>query len=379
MTKVRHEKVVALKDTRCFVISKAIFEQHLGPLAQLMEREASAKRKSYDDEQFCATIKVQDLEFISDIGIGTFGVVKIARHNSTKRFFAVKIMWKEHVVRSGQFEHVKSERSILEKINSPFLLHFYKCLQDESRVYFITELLLGGELFQRIVSKHGHPTPLSTVEAQFYASCTLLALESLHENSIVYRDLKPENILLDDTGYVRLVDFGFSKQIQQRTYTLCGTPEYMAPEMILGTGHGFAVDIWALGIIIYEMIFGDSPFSDENDNYITVCNNILKQPVHFPVQFDPSTKSIVNLLLQKDESQRLGSGTRGILDIKDHNYFTSIPWTMLKNKKIQPLWLPHLSTSTDTRYYTPIASEQLLAIQDLPGSPRTNASIWESF
>ncbi|POM70582.1 AGC/PKA protein kinase [Phytophthora palmivora] len=165
--------------------------------------------------------------------MGSFGVVYLAEHLPTGRFVAVKEMWKSRLEHLRQTHHIYSEKKLLMQIDSQFLLKCYATLQDEKKIYFVTELLVGGELFRRIVTPTGLPILLSQRDTRFYAVCCIKALEYLHEHNIIYRDLKPENILLDSSGYAKLVDFGFAKKLSGKTFTLCGTPEYLAPEIIL--------------------------------------------------------------------------------------------------------------------------------------------------
>jgi protein kinase A len=170
--------------------------------------------------------------------------------------------------------------------------------------------------------------------------------EYLHSKNIIYRDLKPENILIDKTGYLKLTDFGFAKICEGRTYTLCGTPEYLAPEILLNKGHGKPVDWWTLGVLIYEMNAGIDPFNDEDP--MLIYQKILKGKLKFPQSFNSNAKSLVKHLLEGDLSKRYGNLKGGISDIKDHRFFKGLDWDNLVNMKINPPYVPRVSSSSDT-------------------------------
>lgn len=169
--------------------------------------------------------------------------------------------------------------------------------------------------------------------------------EYLHKYNIIYRDLKPENILIDSSGYLRLTDFGFAKICEGRTYTLCGTPEYLAPEIILNKGHGKAVDWWEFGILLYEMLVGIDPFNDEDP--MKICQKILKGKVKFPTNISSNAKSLIKHLLVQDLSKRYGNLKGGVDDIKNHRFFKELDWNDLINQKIQPPYIPKVKGSGD--------------------------------
>lgn len=173
---------------------------------------------------------------------------------------------------------------------------------------------------------------------RFYAAQIICIFEYLHSKNIIYRDLKPENILIDRLGYLKLTDFGFAKVVEGRTYTLCGTPEYLSPEIILNKGHGKPVDWWTLGVLLYEMIAGIDPFSD--DDPMMVYQKILKGKVKFPSGFDSNAKSLIKHLLESDLTKRYGNLKGGVDDIKNHRLFKSFNWTGIFDKKISAPYLP---------------------------------------
>lgn len=200
--------------------------------------------------------QLSDLTLKETLGTGTFGRVRLCLHKSTGNYYAIKCLKKSEVLRMKQVEHILAEASILGSIRHPFIVNMLKTFQDDKRLYIVLEYVVGGELFSHLRKAGKFPNDV----AKFYAAEVILAFEYIHSMDILYRDLKPENLLLDVGGHIKITDFGFAKKVPERTFTLCGTPEYLAPEIIQSKGHGKAVDWWALGILTYEMLVGYPPF-----------------------------------------------------------------------------------------------------------------------
>eukprot|EP00981_Chlorochromonas_danica_P007485 scaffold1755_cov258-Ochromonas_danica.AAC.7 len=220
-----------------------------------------------------------------------------------------------------------------------------------------SEFIQGGELFNLLHTNTSDGVP--NHHAIFYASVILLALEYLHGKDIAYRDMKPENCLIDKAGYPKLVDFGFAKVITGKSYTLCGTPEYLAPELVLARGHTKAVDYWALGILIYEMQAGYSPFLDPHDNdQVVICKNIVSGRLVFPKNFPPDCKDLVKRLLSREVNTRLGNLKGGVEDIKTHKWFSTIDFDAVFNKTLKAPWVPKITSLTDTSHFDPYAVEE---------------------
>lgn len=263
-------------------------------------------------------VSMKSLKHVRLIGVGAFGSVRLVEHKRTGCRFALKRIRKVN----GQIpEEVKRECTLLAEHAHPFLLEFVDTFETATSVYILTELITGGQLYQQVLEKMGC---LSRKFAQFYIGALAMILESLHNHSIVYRDLKPENVMLDHQGYVKLVDFGLAKKLDDslpRTYTMAGTLMYMAPEVLLNNGYGFECDIWSLGVIFYEFVCGSMPFLREDDAQGTV-GAILDQPLEFPDSYnDVSGKKLLQGMLTKEPAGRLGNGPDGWKDIKDHKYF----------------------------------------------------------
>merc|ERR1711990_463026 len=221
----------------------------------------------------------------------------------------------------------------------------YGAFQDERCLYMLMEYVIGGELFSHL-RRAGRFTNEVT---KFYAGEIVLAFDYLHKMDIVYRDLKPENLLLDQDGHVKITDFGFAKRVEDRTWTLCGTPEYLAPEIIQSKGHGKAVDWWALGVLNYEMLAGYPPFYDENP--FGIYQKILAGKIDFPRHFDVHAKDLIKKLLTADRTKRIGCLKNGAEDIKKHKWYRGLNWAALYNKQMDAFIVPEVSSPDDTSQY----------------------------
>lgn len=287
--------------------------------------------------------RLSDFEFCNTLGTGTFGRVHLARLRNSGRFFAIKVVKKQEIIRMVQLEHIYCEKHLLSQLRNPFIISLYATFQDQTNLFMLMEYAIGGELFSYL-RKAGKFCFTTT---RFFVAEIVLALEYLHSHDIVYRDLKPENILLDAKGHIKLTDFGFSKVLHGfPTFTLCGTPEYLAPEIILGKGHSKPVDWWALGILTFEMLAGYPPFYDEN-NY-AIYEKILKGIYSFPPYVDAVSRDFIRGLLLADVSKRLGNLSSGTVQIKSHPFFYGLDWEALKGKQVQPPIVPAFRHPGDT-------------------------------
>jgi len=246
------------------------------------------------------------------------------------------------IIRLKQVEHIKAEKNILTAISHPFIVNLFASFQDENNLYMLMEYVIGGELFSQL-RKVGR---FSNDTSKFYAAEIVLAMEYLHEKNIVYRDLKPENLLIDKDGHIKITDFGFAKVVEDRTWTLCGTPEYLAPEIIQSKGHNKAVDWWALGILIYEMLAGYPPFYDENP--FGIYQKILAGKIEFPQHFNKDAKDLVKKLLTADRTKRFACLKDGAADIKNHKWFKGTDWPKQLQKKVKPPFVPTYRAPNDT-------------------------------
>jgi serine/threonine protein kinase len=286
--------------------------------------------------------EIKDFTLGKTLGTGAFGRVRFVTHKSNGFNYALKMLKKHSIIKMKQVDHILSEKHILQLLKHPFIVNLYGHYHDERYVYLVLEYVVGGEFFTHL-RKAGR---LENDFAAFYAAQIGSIFEYCHSKNVIYRDLKPENILINQDGYLKLTDFGFAKVIEHRTYTLCGTPEYIAPEVLLNKGHGKPVDWWTLGILIYEMIVGYPPFVDEDP--MGIYQKILSGKIVFPKLFDKNAKSLVKKLLTAELSKRYGNLKNGVDDIKFHKWFKDVPWESLLEKKIQAPFKPTVKSETDT-------------------------------
>eukprot|EP00124_Ichthyophonus_hoferi_P004780 Ihof_evm1s575 gene=Ihof_evmTU1s575 len=258
---------------------------------------------------------LNDFEMVRTLGTGSFGRVLLVRDKRDDQYRALKIIRKEVIIKLKQVEHTANEKNILSCISCPFIIHLIDYFQDNRSIYFLMEYINGGEMFTHIHRNHYFSYDIT----RFFAAQVVMAFEYLHNLDIVYRDLKPENLLIDSIGYMRITDFGFAKMVTDRTWTLCGTPEYLAPEIILSKGYAHAVDWWALGVLLYEMRCGHAPFYDQSQ--MEMCKKIVEGRLAFPPHFKPDERNIIAQLLTSDLTKRLGNMKRGSQDVKSHPYF----------------------------------------------------------
>ncbi|KAF4118662.1 cAMP-dependent protein kinase catalytic subunit PRKX [Onychostoma macrolepis] len=288
------------------------------------------------------TYTLDDLDTIATVGTGTFGRVFLVKDKKTRGFFALKAMKIPDVIRLKQEQHVHNEKEVLTEVNHPFLVRLFWTHHDDRFLYMLMEYVNGGELFSYLRSRGR----FSNSTGMFYSAEIVCAIEYLHSKEIVYRDLKPENILLDSEGHIRLTDFGFAKKLSERTWTLCGTPEYLAPEVIQSKGHGRAVDWWALGVLIFEMLAGYPPFFD--DNPFGIYQKILSGKLEFPRHLDFYVKDLIKKFLVIDRARRLGNMKNGADDVKKHRWFKSVDWDSVPCRKLKPPIVPKVSHEGDT-------------------------------
>ncbi|EDO38399.1 predicted protein [Nematostella vectensis] len=310
----------------CLVVDRTVFMTVIGNMDELREKdygdEKRGAKRTLDvpeeerkvSKEF-ADLTLEDLEVVATLGTGGFGRVELVT-------YALKCLKKKHILDTRQQEHVYSEKRILMETNSPFICKIYRTFKDRKYVYMLLEACLGGELWT-ILRDRG---TFEDATARFCIACVVEGFEYLHSKGIVYRDLKPENLLLDAKGYVKLVDFGFAKKIGsgRKTWTFCGTPEYVAPEIILNKGHDLSSDYWSLGILIFELLTGSPPFSSSDP--MKTYNIILRglDMVEFPKRIGRNPQNLIKRLCKDNPVERLGYQKDGLSDIKKHKYV--VPW-----------------------------------------------------
>lgn len=317
-----------------------------GDGASLSAKDASQSVRQYSPAK-------TNIAILKPLGSGGFARVLLAKDSATRRLFAMKVIHKSKLLErkaDTRTAQILSEKLALSTFSHPFITGLHAHYQDSKYLYLLIELALGGDLFG-LMDRHGL---MSEPMARFYVSSLALALEHLHLLEFVYRDLKPENVLLDSRGFVKLCDFGFAKKLTlDRTYSQCGTPDYVAPEMLNGQGVNHGCDWWALGVMIFEMIVGNPAFTDMSGDTMKTFSNILKGDLQFPREttFSASCKALVAGMLSVNLASRLGYAYGGANSVLSHAWFEDVDWDRLVNCYIEPPWRPKLMSATDTSHF----------------------------
>lgn len=346
---VRQASCKAESRVVCLTLGREDFIDMLGNLDELINNKDKPEEKNVaalpiEESKNSPQLDIQlsDLDIRATLGCGAFGRVKLARYPKTDQFFALKCQAKRSIVESGLQEHVLNEMRVMKKISHPYIARLYAALQDKCNIYFVLELLQGGELFTHLRNRG----KLTEQAARFYAAIVVYAFSTLHAKKIAYRDLKPENLVMDNNGYVKLVDFGLAKQLLSgKTWTLCGTPDYLAPEIILNEGHDLAVDYWALGVLIFEMVVGAPPFYAEDP--MEVYEKILSGNPPMPTFFTRNLSDLIKKLLRSQQGKRLGNTRGGTAAVVKHKWFSSFDWAALESGEAKAPYVPTITAKDD--------------------------------
>uniref|UniRef100_A0A8C3UZ58 Protein kinase C iota type n=1 Tax=Catharus ustulatus TaxID=91951 RepID=A0A8C3UZ58_CATUS len=325
-----------LQPVSCFLISL-----HLYP--QAMSIRESGKASS--------SLGLQDFDLLRVIGRGSYAKVLLVRLKKTERIYAMKVVKKELVNDDEDIDWVQTEKHVFEQAsNHPFLVGLHSCFQTESRLFFVIEYVNGGDLMFHMQRQRKLPEE----HARFYSAEISLALNYLHERGIIYRDLKLDNVLLDSEGHIKLTDYGMCKEGLRpgdTTSTFCGTPNYIAPEILRGEDYGFSVDWWALGVLMFEMMAGRSPFdivgSSDNPDQNTedyLFQVILEKQIRIPRSLSVKAAGVLKSFLNKDPKERLGCHPQtGFADIQGHPFFRNVDWDLMEQKQVVPPFKPNIS------------------------------------
>ncbi|KAF7694480.1 cGMP-dependent protein kinase 1 [Silurus meridionalis] len=340
---LRTATCTALVPVTCFAIDKEAFEEtipieilELHDDPDLLENTQTSKKESS-----VSSLQLKDLVPVLyqegryqgnpiTLGLGGFGRVELVTTLHHGKYFALKRISKKLIVQKRQEEHVLFEKKLLMDIECDFIVKLYATFKDSRYIYMAMDFCSGGEIWTKLKEAKRFEENITV----FVAACVVEAYAYLHKKDIMYRDLKPENLMLDSRGYVKLVDFGFAKKLQrgQKTYSFCGTPEYMAPEIIQNQGHDFAADFWSLGILIYELLAGSPPFSSSEPQniYARILDGVMK----FPPHMGEAARSLISKLCRPRPGQRLGSTKNGMRDVRTHRWFNNMNWHKLRMKQI---------------------------------------------
>ncbi|XP_072312182.1 cGMP-dependent protein kinase 1-like isoform X1 [Eucyclogobius newberryi] len=347
---VRTANVVAVDSATCLVIDRDAFKHLIGGLDDVSNKgyeDAELKAKYEAENAFFSGLKLTDFNIIDTLGVGGFGRVELVQlKNEEAKTFAMKILKKRHIVDTRQQEHIRAEKHIMADAHCDFVVRLYRTFKDSKYLYMLMEACLGGELWT-ILRDRGSFDDTTT---RFYTGCVVEAFAYLHAKGIIYRDLKPENLLLDSRGYAKLVDFGFAKKIGycKKTWTFCGTPEYVAPEIILNKGHDVSADYWSLGILMYELLTGSPPFTgpDPMKTYNVILRGI--DMIEFPKKVTKNAASLIKKLCRDNPIDRLGNLKNGVKDIQKHKWFEGFNWEGLKKGTLTPPIQRNVSSPIDT-------------------------------
>uniref|UniRef100_A0A665VEC4 protein kinase C n=1 Tax=Echeneis naucrates TaxID=173247 RepID=A0A665VEC4_ECHNA len=291
-------------------------------------------------------LSLQDFRLIAVLGRGHFGKVLLSEYKKTGTMYAIKALKKGDIIARDEVESLMCEKRIFEIVNishHPFLVNLFACFQTSEHVCFVMEYTAGGDLMMHI-----HTDVFTEPRAVFYAACVVLGLQFLHDHKIVYRDLKLDNLLLDTDGYVKIADFGLCKEgmgYGDRTSTFCGTPEFLAPEVLTDTSYTRAVDWWGLGVLIYEMLVGESPFPGDDEE--EVFDSIVNDEVRYPRFLSTEAIGIMRRLLRRNPERRLGSGEKDAEEVKKQPFFRNVDWEALLQRKVPPPFVPCIGGKED--------------------------------
>ena len=326
-------------------ITDVLYNDKLVP--DLSVSEPQSNRISTRSSLESSNLSLEDFKTLKTLGKGSFGKVYLVKNINTDKIYAMKVLDKQFVIQKKQISHTKTERIALEKLKHPFIVKLRYAFQDIKNLYFITEFLQGGELFFHLRKNSGYKEKA----VKFYMSQVLLALEFMHNNNYIYRDLKPENIMIDREGNIKLTDFGLSKIMKpnETTYTLCGTAEYLAPEILFGQGYDKTCDWFSFGVVIFELFCGYHPFRSKNKK---IDPTIYLRKTYIPDKVGKDAKDLIEKLFVNNPKKRLGYNSAD--EVKNHPFFKDIDFKKVLNKEYKPPFVPKLDSETDLKYFEQI-------------------------
>jgi len=318
-----------------------------------------SNRQSRTPGKSSSNLTIDDFSFIKVIGEGSYGKVYLVQKKKGQKYYALKCFKKEDILMKNMLSRVFSEKDILKELKHPFLVRLRYSFQGTKKVYMAMDFCQGGDFAMHLRDRK----KISEEDARFYASELVLGIQYLHEKlDVIHRDIKPENIMFGSDGHIKLTDFGLAKATQ-KAFSLCGTPEYVAPEIIIGDGYGKEVDWWTLGCFLYEVVVGKSPFySDRREN---MPMDIVEKTPEFPNTMSRELKDLILKLLAKEPERRLGH--KGAEEVKSHSFFKGIHWEDVLKKRLRPPFVPTLTSQKDVRYFRDVAD-----CSETPGESHNN-------
>jgi protein kinase A len=335
-----------------WVLSKEDIESIVGDIRRL------GKSAGYMKTKYEKKIRLRDLKKHRILGQGAFGRVWLAESNKTKTPYALKMINKRRLLDSHQEKSVIREKEMLSLLQHPFILYLVSSFEDEANIYLVLPLVQGGELFNVLQAKAAAGKGISNNDAAFYSGCIIEALSHFHHRHIAYRDLKLENVMIDAEGYGKIVDLGFAKVVVDKTYTFCGTPEYLAPEIIMSKGHDKGVDYWSFGVLLYELLVGRSPFFISGSKQMEMFKRIVMVKFDCPPLVNDDAKDLIQNLLVRRQADRLGNLLRGPVDIRMHPWFkkSQCHYEKLLKKQLPAPWVPDVKDPLDSSNFDDYSS-----------------------
>ena len=326
-----------------------------------LRKTATKVEQEKDSKKEIEKINVDDFDFYEKIGRNEFGYNRLCKNVESNKIYSMKILKKCDLLQSKIVEHLKSEYTILSTIYHPFIAELKGVnTKNPTSLYFLFEFVQGGDLSTLLDTKKQFPLEM----AKFYAASILTIFDYLHKKKIIYRNLRPENILLGTDGYIKLTNFSFAKIMKRdTTNTFCGSPEYLAPEMINKIGHNKGVDFWSLGILLYEMLVGITPFADTDP--MKIYQKINRGKIIMPKSFSKELKILIKHLLMIDSKKRLGMKEKGIFEIINHPFFNGFDWKGLLFKNIEAPYIPTISGPMDVSNYKKV-NDNYFDEEDIP-------------
>ncbi len=376
----RKANVIACGPVECLVLERKNFQALLTDVQEDLKHEmtrrettnSAAPAEAVAEAGPRCNYKFEELRIMRTVGTGTFGRVKVVQHVPSGNVHALKCMNKTEIVASHQEKNIMAEKNLLFECSlSPFVLGLLQTFNHPNQIFMLMEFIQGGELWSYIYEKQdtvarSAPGGFEMSAVKFYAGNVILAFKHLHDKGIAYRDLKPENLLIDHLGYIKVIDFGFAKkfpfmkngQKQDKTYTLCGTPEYLAPEIVMSKGYDKSVDYWALGCLLYELYLSKTPF--QADYTTKIFQNIVaaEKNLSFPPKMDPQLVAIVKKMLTVNPAFRLGNLSGGIQDIINDPFFSTLDWNALRNRTLRSPYVPPIGDPLDSSNFDEYDEEE---------------------
>jgi len=365
----RNATCTAVGSVTCCTLSAQDFTALLGSNEDIQSMNKSREAEDTGDASKTAEADSKSLEeykVLRIIGQGTFGRVKLAQEKKGGLVVAIKCLQKVQIVQMKQVQNVLSEKSAMEAFDHPFVLKLLGKAQDSNQLYLVLEICQGGELWSLLYQSRALGRTaiggFQETHARLYAAEVISGLGYIHDQGYMYRDLKPENLMIDRHGFLKIVDFGFCKPVPlagKKSQTLCGTPEYLSPELVLQRGHNQCVDYWAFGCLVYELLTNDTPFADPSQNRIfkKIVNSEKLMPHLFMTGFPTKAKRLIEKLLQQKPSQRLGMQSKGPKDILNHPWFEGINWEKLEGRRYKAPYVPKIKDALDDSNFDDYGSE----------------------